>query len=931
MNKYTKILTLMGATFLAVSCQDDFEMRHPLAQPGDDILFGAKAYFENGNTNSGQVRTEYGDIVGNQIEVRWANGDRLDISCPDAVGAANSVAEYMVSGFNHGTNSATADTSNAQVLTKTGPAGLQWGVEKDEYTFYAVYPSLGQIKEHLQGVLSEQEINKLSVNKNGKLNGYLPTIQDPIAIPDHKVQKGGKNGYVINPDMSLAYMVAKQDVDYGTPVSMNFSSIVTALEFQIVAGAVTGTQQNITITGLALADANGSDICGPFSYDYNTGAYSTPDSGAVSGHSQIHMDFGAGFTVAAGEFVDATFFLLPKANADVTNDYYKNLALTVFYKVAGSSQVKTARMTQGVKPRTKTYIKNVTLPSINNVNASSWWSAIPPATLFSQVSIPVAGNVFATPTYSSSEYRQEQTKTIADLWKMGVRGFELCCQTTCDASLGQSPEKMLQESLGSEAIVVAEDFTSKTFDSAVQELITLHTQPGYENEPLILLCTYASKNDGYNPYSYTANLMNYFASLSDTVRNKMVQITSNTTAADLRGGIAVVVRPGNDLRWAYETQNYTAGTGNRYKVLTNPYTILGITTTYPQEGLTAKIPSHLKENENFPKAGKDMLDKVMFIADWGNSSYDMWNRRYGNKYAMEATSYDKLDETRKSHIHTIYNNGNELLKVENFLYGTNKEYNASSYTWSGDADDNNFDYFGQGYTAPWNTTIPEFNFEHNLNTSETDKAFVQEWQRVVKEDIDSTRIGQDRDWLFAYYNERSAWVSWKSSLDEKKEAIKDLFNKSVMTKGGSTTNDLYINVLSGYYATTAHTPSITPIIENVKNNNGTISISNQGKGGDYRGLAKDLNEYVYNLLTETPNGNDDSKDRLKQQGPWGLVMMNHIGTDGDNGYSTKLVDLIMMNNFRFPLAVATNKEEDTPPVVTPPVTPPDPNTPNKPE
>jgi hypothetical protein len=66
-----------------------------------------------------------------------------------------------------------------------------------------------------------------------------------------------------------------------------------------------------------------------------------------------------------------------------------------------------------------------------------------------------------------------------------------------------------------------------------------------------------------------------------------------------------------------------------------------------------------------------------------------------------------------------------------------------------------------------------------------------------------------------------------------------------------------------------------------------------------------LNEYVYRLLTETPNGNDDSKDRLKQQGPWGLVVMDHIGTDGDNGYSTKLVDLIMMNNFRFPLAVGS--------------------------
>lgn len=916
MNKYTKLFALLGTAFLLGSCQEDSLLQSEGPLSGNEIRFGATAHFKNGNSST--TRTEYGDIDkddnGNGfIEVRWSKGDRIDIACPSTAGT--NCAEYVVSGFDHGTdengnNQSGAQSSTATTLTKTGDAGLQWGSSEDNYTFYSVYPSLNTIKSYLQGVT---ELNNLGVSKEGTLAGYLPQIQDatPASVDNARSKstqdENGKTGYVIKPNMDFAYMVAKTpNVGYGNDVSLRFESIVTALEFQIFAPDVVGGEVGeITVTGFALNDPDNGDISGPFSYNYNTKVYATPDESAASGHSMVQMNIlgtdDEGVTITKDQYVDVTFFLLPRADEQT----YETLDLTVFYKVGNSSQVKTATLNKGIAPRTKTYIKNIKLPKITNVDASSWWSAIPPATLFSQVSIPVAGNVFATPAHISNEYRQEQTQAIADLWKMGVRGFELCCQTTCDKNLAQSPTKMVQESLGSEAIIVAEEFTDITFGSAVQELITLHSQSGYENEPLILLCTYASKDDGYNPYSYTANLMNYFAGLSEDVRNKMVQITSNTIAADLRGGIAVIVRPGNDLRWAYETQNYTAGTGNRYKVLTNPYTILGIG-TYPQEGLTVKIPSHLKENGDFPQAGKDMLDKVMFIADWGNSSYDMWNRRYGNQYAMEATSYDKLDATRKSQIHTIYNNENELLKVENFLYGTNKEYDASSYTWSGDADDNNF---GQGYTAPWNTTIPEFNFEHRLNTSETDKAFVQEWQRVVKEDIEATRIGQDRDWLFGYYNERSAWTSWKSSLDEKKEAIKDLFNKSVMTKGGSTTNNLYINVLSGYYATTAHTPSITPIIENVKNDNGTITISNQGKGGDYRGLAKDLNEFVYKLLTETPNGNDDSKDRLKQQGPWGLVMMNHIGTDGDNGYSTKLVDLIMMNNFRFPLAIGSYNEQ----------------------
>lgn len=952
MNKYTKLFALLGTAFLLGSCQEDSLLQSEGPLSGNEIRFGATAHFKNGNSST--TRTEYGDIEykdenGNGfIEVRWSNGDRIDIACPSTAGT--NCAEYVVSGFDHGTdengnNQSGAQSSTATTLTKTGDAGLQWGSSEDNYTFYSVYPSFNTIKSHLQGIMPDAELNNLGVSKEGTLAGYLSQIQDaapasvdnarnnPTTQKDEKTNEV-KNGYVIKPNMDFAYMVAKTpNVSYGNDVSLSFESIVTALEFQIFAPDVVGEDVgNITVTGFALSDPNNGDISGPFSYDYNTEAYATPDGGAANGHSLVQMNIlgtdGEGVTITKDQYVDVTFFLLPRADEQT----YGTLDLTVFYKVGNSTQVKTATLNKGIAPRTKTYIKNIKLPKITNVDASSWWSAIPPATLFSQVSIPVASNVFATPTYSNSEYRQEQSKNIAYLWKMGVRGFELCCQTTCrDGSGGlldsngsqpgscQSPAQMVKESLGSEEIVVAEAFTTKTFDSAVQELITLHSQPGYENEPLILLCTYASKDDGYNPYHYVANLMNYFAGLSEDVRNKMIQITTNTTAADLRGGIAVIVRPGNDLRWAYENSEYQEDTWRQdYKPLTDPYTCLNIT-TYPEEGLTAMIPSHLKGNQNFPEAGKAMLDKVMFIADWGNSSYDMWNRRYGNQYAMEATSYDILqnrDATRKSQYNTIINNGTELLKVENFLFATTADRSSTS---ADAADvpggDNYFNDYGSEGTAPWLSTIPEFNFTHTLNNGGT--AYVQEWQRVVPADgIASTKIYEGSS---GSSNNYSIWAKWPSSIDEKKKAIKDLFNKSVMTKGGTDKNDLYINVLSGYYATTKHIASITPMVESIdmKRGDGKTGLANQGKGGDYKGLAKDLNEYVYNLLTATPGGDGTSLDKVKQQGPWGLVMMSHIGTDGADGYSTKLVDLIMMNNFRFPLAIGSYNDPAQPPVKDP--------------
>lgn len=937
MNKYSKLFALLGTAFLLGSCQEDSLLQSEGPLSGNEIRFGATAHFKNGNSST--TRTEYGDIEKDEngngfIEVRWSNGDRIDIACPSTAGT--NCAEYVVSGFDHGTdkdgnNQSGAQNSTATTLTKTGDTGLQWGSSEDDYTFYSVYPSLNTIKSHLQGVMPDAELNNLGVSKEGTLAGYLAQIQDAApasvdnALKNPTTQKDDetgevKTGYVIKPNMDFAYMVAKTpNVGYGNDVNLSFKSIVTALEFQIFAPDVVGeTAGNITVTGFALSDPNNGDICGPFSYDYNTEKYATPDKGAASGHSLVQMNIlgteGEGVTIKKGQFVDVTFFLLPRADEQT----YKTLDLTVFYKVGISSQVKTATLNRAIAPRTKTYIKNIKLPKITNVNASSWWSALPPATLFSQVSIPVAGNVFATKEnivldgslagYDETYFHQ-QTKTISDLWSMGVRGFELCCQSALTGTM--TPANIVKASIGSQKIVAAEAFVNgKTFEGAFTDLITLHSQKGYESEPLILICTYASKNDGYNPYNYVANLLNYFSGLSDEIKSKFVQLTTSTTAGDLRGKIAVIIRPGDDLRWLYETK-VSSYNSNLY----DPYKQLGID-EYPEGGLTAGIPTVLKDDANF--TGKDMLSKVMFIADWGASSYDMWNRRYGVQFGMDETSYKKLTSARKDELKNL---GMSTMFMESFLYASNRDKDASTYAWSGQDNDNNFNNFGGDALVvvpsygtesdPSSTDGAEFNFEHSMSNG--GKAYVQEWHRVVPDEgIPATKLhsgGSANDWLNWGQDTRySIWVKWPGSITEKKEAIKDLFNMSVATKG-TAGDDLYINVLSGYYATTKHAPSITPITESITTSRGTKNdFTNQGKGGDYEGLAYDLNNYVYELLTATPGAGEATRTKLKQQGPWGLVVLSHIGTN-PNDKSVDLVDLIMMNNFRFPLAIGSYNEQ----------------------
>ena len=178
--------------------------------------------------------------------------------------------------------------------------------------------------------------------------------------------------------------------------------------------------------------------------------------------------------------------------------------------------------------------------------------------------------------------------------------------------------------------------------------------------------------------------------------------------------------------------------------------------------------------------------------------------------------------------------------------------------------------------------------------------------------------------LGSWNRDKYLWVKWPSSIQEKKDDIDALFAKSILG------NNICVNVLSGYYITKQHIVthkyvadwdiletrptsddekvSAIPFMENF----GDIQPRNQGNGGNYAGLAADLNTYVYNKLQDDAYG----------VGPLGLVQIDFIGAteaefntyDKDN-YNTNhaaaatasqnLVPFIAMNNFRFPMKRAS--------------------------
>ena len=241
------------------------------------------------------------------------------------------------------------------------------------------------------------------------------------------------------------------------------------------------------------------------------------------------------------------------------------------------------------------------------------------------------------------------------------------------------------------------------------------------------------------------------------------------------------------------------------------------------------------------------------VSDWGISSWDSWHRRGDTyyKYATTATNYDMISSAGRTPKSTA--------KYEDLILAG---------------------------TAP---TLSGYYYAHDMSNGAT--AYIQDITRVIRETIETT------------HNRKT--YKWPESLSEKKAAIDGLFQKSVATKGNVSSQDLYINVLSSYYATTDHSVSLYPCYDGQ-------GFKNAGKGGAYKWAAKDLTTYVYGILSgENDLSSATGTNKKLAQGPWGLVMMDYIG-DASNTDSRRLVDLIILNNFKFPLAMKTTVQSPNP-------------------
>lgn len=786
-NKFLAMAMLLSGVVFT-SCQDESEFNTVPIPVGDEVMFGASAYFENGDFD-GKTRTIYGNIHEGEngkkyIALNWVKGDKIEIVCPqDASGTKQAVyiiADGVEGGIDEGyVGEETDGNSYSNMLKKEDESGLRWG---EGYTgtlngsqteglhdFYALYPSRSSFKEDGHEGNIQIETEGTGQDAVVKVTGTMPVAQNP----SQSLEKIAANGdtlahYIVQPDMRYAYMVAKTTVsryrpadEEEAPIKLEFTPLVTALQFDITGGLVAMDQyptvKEVTIMQVSLASKSGKSICGNFTYNYSTGECVTSNTG-TEGFNRITMDLTdngvGGATLAKDEFCDVTFFLLP--TAEMTSG---DLQLTIMYEINGNVQYKVATIGRDLDAKKKYYFKDLVMPPIQtNISGSSWFGALDDPIYMQQVSLPIAGSAFSDlSTDVGSEvsgepnisYTRQQVKDYQTLWDMGVRGFEFITQSTGNSSA---------ENIGDlhfvcgETVLQNSDTFEEAFDYLAKFIADNETYPDYKDECLILICRYHAVDDGYSPERYVNNVLDF---LEEKVGKNNYGLTADhfvdfgqegLTVGDVKGKICIIIRPGDDdyMTWL---------TGNKTSAIE----------------LTGELAS-----------------KVLLVQNWG-SAFDRWDLRYGSNFAAEATWNDAISGGKDN--------------FEDYLFAFSNSQTTAPSESSFKAD----------------RPVPAETFSLARTATGTSLTpMIQEWQRVIPKELDDQNICVYN--TTGEYNDRNKsedgyylWVRWPESYTERTKAIDYTFQQSVAERGKTSAN-MFINTLSGYYSTKRHVDSLEPFM-----------------------------------------------------------------------------------------------------------------------
>lgn len=186
--------------------------------------------------------------------------------------------------------------------------------------------------------------------------------------------------------------------------------------------------------------------------------------------------------------------------------------------------------------------------------------------------------------------------------------------------------------------------------------------------------------------------------------------------------------------------------------------------------------------------------------------------------------------------------------------------------------------------------------DFSYNTNQSFKVWAQEWPRVVEKDFVKILAQTSSGWINKTY--QTLWVKWRESYNEKLQDAKETFDRSVSDKDNQTS--VYFNSLCGYFVLEDDDESWKPVAKTFN-----MNPAYSGWGVTYGNLisfSEKINEDFYKYVL------DKSNTQGSLSGPVGVVMINRVGsTDA----STLMPNVVISNNFKFPLLTKATAGEKT--------------------
>lgn len=534
--KYMVPALVCAVSALFSGCiEENFENITP-AQKGDEIIFGARAGFENSKSGtkteySGVTYDVYYDADGNVVEegtagavkktferIDWVDGtDMIEIHCPEANNGT--VAHYVI---NHMSD---ADaTKDYAYLTRLGDSSLQWS-DAETHNFYAMYPSSKMFSEETtlaQGIKMEGAI----------LRGTIPAGQSPVRIDTTT------NDWIAYPDMKYAYMAAKGTASKENgKVSLTFVPVVTAVQIQLVLEE--GEYYPVEISEIAV---RGTGITGDFSADLSSwnSTYPTCEYGTGSNNVQVTVSDPTTLKplkLRPGKSLTFTVFLRPGT------DDYSNLSVAI--SPTGAAYLGKQMQGVTIPKNLKTRISTFRLPTISigdeeiEFDASNWMEDVEPQTEFKKLSIPGTSGSFSY-RYTEDEtgnFRSQHTDMdLEEQWKAGIRAFEIVSDRTA-AWLGMgNPTTLAGANVTCNKTPVG--ITVGKAMEAIRDLVKNH-----KDECAVVIFTYQPEGatPSRNATYYAQSLKLWFDGID--YQGMFKRYTPDIKLNDAKGKILVFVRP----------------------------------------------------------------------------------------------------------------------------------------------------------------------------------------------------------------------------------------------------------------------------------------------------------------------------------------------------------------------------------------------------